>query len=172
MIVPNFRPPYLTPIKIKGSSVNPNVLNWTDIRFTASAGEHQFTEQQVTGIGTPITISVNGSWGTASKLYYRVSSTPNPLPNPMINKDIIPTAATAFDYDLAFGQSSQGFTACLPFNDTTGSFTVNPNEYVAFLCWGQDQIGPAGFPTWTVTVNNESTSPPSELDTFDAITNA
>jgi hypothetical protein len=169
MILPNFRPAYLTPIKIQGSN-NPAAVNWTNIRFTASSGTHQITEQQITGISSPIVLSLNGAWGASSKIYYRVSPTATPLPNPLLNIDVF-GGSTAFDYSVAFGSSSQGFTACLPFNSTGSTFTVSNNDFVAIICWGSDPPGPAGFPTWTVTVNNES-SGASTLDTFDAITNA
>jgi hypothetical protein len=169
MILPNCRPAYLTPIKIQGSN-NPAAVNWTNIRFTASEGTHQITEQQITGISSPIVLSVNGAWGSNSTLYYRVAPTTTPLPNPLLNIDVF-GGATAFDYGVGFGSSSQGFTACLPFNSTASSFTVNNNDFVAFICWGADQLGPGiVFPTWTVTVNNESAGA-ATLDTFDAITN-
>ena len=169
MILPNCRPAYLTPIKIKGSNT-PASINWSNIRFTASSGTHQITEQQITGISSPIVLSVNGSWGSNSTLYYRVAPTATTLPNPLLNKDFF-TGVTAFDYAVAFGSSSQGFTACLPFNSTGSTFAVNNNDFVAFICWGADQVGPGiVFPTWTVTVNNESAGA-STLDTFDAITN-
>jgi hypothetical protein len=167
MILPNFRPPYLTPIAIKGSSTTPAGVNWGNINFTASSGTHSITEQRITGIGSPIVLSMNGVWGAGSKLYYRVGPTPTTVANPVTNIDF----SGPFDYTVGFGSSSLGYTAALPYNDSTGSFTVNNNDYVSFMCWGSDPPGPVGYPTWTVTIKNESDNQ-AILDTFDAITNS
>lgn len=158
MILPNFRPPYLTPIKIKGTSdITPNALNWADIRFTASSGEHEVTEQQVTGISTPITLSINGVWGTDTKVYYRVASTPASS-NPLLNTSV----GGPFDPSIGDGTSSAGYT----YNNPNPSFVVRNNDYVSFVIWGQDPLGPATWSPFTVTVKNESEVGSPTIDTF------
>lgn len=147
MILPNCRPAYLTPIKIKSTASGPDVIpdpvNWGTAIYTDGASLYQLTEKQITGINQTITLKLTGVWGTNAFVYFLVSNTP------------MGDGATI---DPVMG----GYTLISP----NGTFTVSNNQYVSFVCDGFPF--PGTWPTWTVTVLNNSDSD-TTLDTFNCI---
>ena len=78
MILPNFRPPYLTPIKIQASSdVTPDAVNWVNITHNFANDETTITEKQITGINQTITLQVSVANIAVPNIgfYYRVGNT-------------------------------------------------------------------------------------------------
>jgi hypothetical protein len=149
MILPNFRPPYLTPIKIitsSGADVVPNAINWGQATYDVAIPEYTTTEKQVTGINQTITLKLTGAWGVNGFVYVRVNSTP--LGDGWVTTDPV----------------GDGFSTIA----VDGTFTVSNNQYVGFACDGF-AFGPGGYPfSWTVTVKNNSDGD-TILDTFDCV---
>ena len=179
MILPSFRPSYLTPIKIKGSGgTTPNTLNWSDIIFDKSEEKHTVTEQQITGISSPITLSINWTRTPTIFVFYRIA--PTPLPEGANLYNILstdPNAPAGLTFDPYNNDGSQnnfrlpcdethGFTAAGAYpTDTCDEIVVNNNDYVAFVCF-QDAAPPfIPYSTWAVTINNQ-TNGGTLVDTF------
>ena len=145
MILPNCRPAYLTPIKIQGSTSLS--VNWGDIIYNATEQKHTVSEQRITGIASPITISFTWVRGTNNYLFYRVS--PTPLPEGLTLYNIkavglgVPAGLTfdPFNEDIDGNPQyrdpcdmTHGFTAAGAFSsDDCDTVVVNNNDYVAFV---------------------------------------
>lgn len=185
MIVPNFRPPILTPIKIQGSSTNiPDAVNWSDILFDKSEERHKVSEQRITGIAQPITLSIE--WFRAANLYlfYRISQTPLPEGITMYNiLSTDPNAPDGLTFDpynndgfqdnyRAECEFTHGFTSAGAYpSDTCDEIVVNNNDYVAFACYQTASPPFVPYSTFTVTIKNQSNGG-ALLDTFDCINQA
>jgi hypothetical protein len=177
MILPNFRPPYLTPIKsISGSA--PLAVNWSDITFDKSEERHSVSERQITGLSSPITLSIQWTRAADTYLFYRVSPTPLPEGLTLYNiKSIDPSAPAGLTFD-PYNESeslplfrepcdiSHGFTAAGAYPaDSCDEIVVNNNDYVAFLYFAVSSIF-APYPiNTTVTIGNLSNGN-ATLDTF------
>jgi hypothetical protein len=121
------------------SDVAPNPTpNWGTVGYNDIISQWQYSEQQIQGIDTTITLRVNYNDTATGALWYIVGNSPASVSN------ISPPA-------------DQGFT----FIADGGTFTVSSNQYV---CFGGDysSFGPS---TNTVTVLNQSDGDVT-LDTF------
>jgi len=94
-----------------GVDVTPNAVDWSDITYDYITGNFTYTEKQITGINTSITLSVSYDQGLYD-LYYKVNNTDQ-------GYEGTPTASDP---------GSLGFTLI---NDT-GTFSVSNNQYVSF----------------------------------------
>lgn len=168
MILPNCRPAYLTPIKIQGST-NLSV-NWGDIIYDASEQKHTVSEQRITGIASPITISFNWIRGQNNYLFYRVSPTPLLEGLTLYNiKSTDPNAPAGLTFD-PFNDDidgnpqyrlpcdmTHGFTAAGAYSsDDCDTVVVNNNDYVAFVYFAYESLF-ASYPiSSTVSIGNVS----------------
>ena len=181
MILPNFRPPYLTPIKIKGSGNNPDSLNWTNIVFDKSEERHTVAEQKITGISSPITLSIEWIQAGGLYLFYRISQTPLPEGITLYNiSSIDPNAPGGLTFDPYNNDGIQdnfrlecdmthGFTSAGAYpSGSCDEIIVNNNDYVAFACYQNAAPPFVPYATFTVTIKNQSNGG-ALLDTFDAI---
>jgi hypothetical protein len=122
-----------------GGDVTPNAVNWADITYNGFVGEFGYTERQVTGIDTTITLEIVID-DNFTDVYVLVGS------------------SASFGASDGFSISDPpylGFTQ--KFNG--GTFTVSNNQYVAFMA--------SGSCTSTFnTIKNQSDGN-ATLDTFD-----
>ena len=131
---------------ISTADVTPNAVNWSSIGYTDPPGFFTYSERQIIGINTTITLKVvyNSGYGD---LYYYVSN----------------TAGAIGSGD--FVMSIPPFDTVAQYIPSTTTFTVSNNQYVTF---GVDSFGTVD--PW-VTVTNVSDSN-STLDTFGAFFSA
>jgi hypothetical protein len=180
MILPNFRPAYLTPIKIKSGST-PVTANWSDITFDKSEEKHTVTEQRITGLSSPITLSLQWSRAAETFLFYRIS--PTPLPEGLTIYNIKSLNAPVgegltfdpYNEDESFPlfrdpcAMSHGFTSAGAYPaDSCDEIIINNNDYVAFIYFAYSTpFSPYPFNT-TVTIGNLSDpiTPNATVDTF------
>jgi len=177
MILPNFRPPYLTPIKIKSGSI-PVTANWSDIVFDKSEEKHTVTEQRITGLSSPITLSLQWSRAAETFLFYRIS--PTPLPEGLTLYNILSTDPNApagltfdpYDNDGSVDtfrdpcEFSHGFTAAGAYPaDSCDEIVVNNNDYVAFIYFAYSTIFSPYPINTSVTIGNLSNGN-ATIDTF------
>lgn len=125
-----------------GVDVTPNAVDWSEVIYDALFGDFTYTEKQITGINTSITLSVSYDQGLYD-LFYKVNNTDQ-------GYEGSPTASDP---------GTLGFTLI---NDT-GTFSVSNNQYVSF---GLSNTTSSNFLD-TVSVYNDSDSG-TLLDTFDA----
>jgi len=176
MILPNCRPAYLTPIKIQGSN-NPSV-NWGDIIYDASEQKHTVAEQRITGIASPITLSITWVRGTQVFLFYRVSPTPLPEGLTLYNiRSTDPNAPSGLTFDPFNNDGlddtyrfpcdvTHGFTAAGAFpSDSCDEIVVNNNDYLAFVYFAYSTFVVQYPISSTVSIGNLSNGG-VELDTF------
>jgi len=121
-----------------GGDVTPNAVNWGDIIYNGMSGNFGYTERQITGINTTITLKMESD--TVDGVYVFVSNTAGAIVN---GDDTSPSDPGAF-----------GMTYLNP-NDT---FTVSNNQYVTFGNSGQNYSS-------IITIRNQSDGN-AQLDTF------
>lgn len=126
---------------ISTTDVTPNAVNWSSVGFSEMVGFFTYSERQITGINTTITLKVDYDMAEGD-LYYYVSSTAGAIGSGDFNTFLAP-------YDTVAQYISSGTT-----------FTVSNNQYVTF---GVDGFG-GTVDSW-VTVTNVSNSN-TTLDTF------
>jgi len=173
MIIPGFCPAYITPIKIKGSGNSPNAVNWSDIVFDKSEEKHTVAEQRITGISSPITLGIE--WFQAANLYlfYRVA--PTPLAEGSVLYNIL--AGPGFTFDPYNNDGVQdnfraecdfthGFTSAGAYpSGSCDEIVVNPDDYVAFVCYQFASPPFVPYSSFSVTIKNLSNND-DPLDTF------
>lgn len=123
-----------------GGDVTPNAVSWADVFYNGMSGAFFYSERQITGIDTTITLKV--TLNTADLVNVLVSSTAHVIVN---GDDSSPT-------DPYFS----GFVS-LYSGDT---FTVSNNDYVTFTASSSNVYS-------TVTVTNESDGG-AQIDVFDS----
>lgn len=117
-MIPSFKPGILSSNRIRaaggGADVTPNAVNWANIGYNADTGNFTYSEKQITGINTTITLKVQiPAQYTGFGVYYLVSNT---------SGDIV----------SGDGESSAepAIVATQVLNN--GTFTVSNNQYVTF----------------------------------------
>jgi hypothetical protein len=126
----------------EGVDVTPNAVDWSEVIYDSLFGDFTYTEKQITGINTSITLHVEYDQGLYD-LYYKVNNTDQ-------GYEGSPTASDPV---------TLGFTLI----NHTGTFSVSNNQYVSFGLSNPDN---SNFLD-TVSVYNDSDSG-TLLDTFDA----
>lgn len=121
-----------------GGDVTPNAVDWFGVYYDGFSGSFLYTQRQITGITTPITLRAEST--TVDGVYVYVSNTANVIVNG--------------DDTLQQDPSLLGMTYLAP-NDT---FVVSNNQYVTFGATGNSFIS-------TITIKNTSDSN-AVLDTF------
>lgn len=131
------------------ADITPNGLNWSDITFDPTTNPsitRQYTTQQITGINTPIELSISSSSAEVSTLWYRVS----------------PAAPPTFSSSLVlFDNNAQGFVRWVP----GVNITVGNGSYITFTANGPS----LGLSTTVFEVRNVSDNN-TILDSFTATT--
>ena len=127
-------------VVVVSGDVTPNAVNWADI-YTLDSSLYFYSERQITGIDSSITLKVQYTPLFSATLYYYVSNTSG--------------AIVSGDNSLFTGPASSSMTAI----SNNGTFTVSNNQYVTF---GVTIACGDGF---TVTVKNQSSGDVT-LDTF------
>jgi hypothetical protein len=123
-----------------GGDVTPNAVNWADI-YLLDGLVYFYSERQITGIDSSITLKVQYTPLFSATLYYYVSNTSG--------------AIVSGDNSLLADPVSSSMTAI----SNNGTFTVSNNQYVTF------GVIPACGDVFTVTVKNQSDGDVT-LDTF------
>lgn len=146
-MIPSFKPGIMSSNQIRvavggGADVTPNAVNWSAIGYNGNSGNFAYSERQITGINTTITLQVQiPVLYTGSGVYYLVSNTAG--------------AIVSGDAESA---SEPFFVATQITNN--GTFTVNNNQYVTFGAYT------GCFDTsFSITVVNQSDSN-TTLDTI------
>jgi hypothetical protein len=125
-----------------GGDVTPAAVNWADVSYDSTLGLFGYTERQITGINTSITLKVQYTALAGSLVYYYVSNT---------SGDIVSGDGTSPITPDFYG------TAIV----NNGTLTVSNNQYVTFAC---DMSGGCSD-LFTITVKNQSDGD-TTLDTF------
>lgn len=114
--------------------VTPNAVNWQlDNRVSEFGGSSSFTEQQITGINTTITLKLTNTGELPVQIYYRVGNT-------SITPDICYDYGTYYQYaDL----NNDGFYESIN-GGSNVTFSVSNNQYVGFGLLQEDQT------QWTI----------------------
>ena len=128
-----------------GGDVTPNAVNWANVDYDSTLGIWTYTERQITGINTSITLKVQYTALNGSSVYYYVSNTSGDIVSGDGTSAIVP-----------------GFYGTAISNN--GTFTVSSNQYVTFAC---DMAGGCGD-LFTITVKNQSDGD-TTLDTFNTL---
>ncbi len=124
-----------------GGDVTPNAVNWADIYYDGTIGLFLYTERQITGISSSITLKVQFTAIFGSQMFYYVSSTAGSI----VSGDDLISQDPAF-----FGMTEI---------TNNGTFTVSNNQYVTF------GVNASCGDSFTITVKNQSDSD-TTLDTF------
>ena len=146
-MIPSFKPGILSSNQIRvaaggGADVTPNAVNWLTIGYDGNSGNFRYSERQITGINTTITLQVQiPALYTGSGVYYLVSNTAG--------------AIVSGDADSA---AEPFFVATQITNN--GTFTVTNNQYVTFGAYTS-----CFDTTFSITVVNQSDSN-TTLDTI------
>jgi hypothetical protein len=123
------------------SDFTPNAVNWADVYYNGDIGFFGYSERQITGISSSITLKIQISSVGLSDLYYFVSSSPGSI--------------VSGDGELSQDPEFLGMTLI----SNNGTINVSNNQYVTF------GTNPSAFDTLTVTVKNQSDGD-ATLDTF------
>lgn len=131
------------------ADITPNSVNWSDITFDPTTNPsitRQYTTQQITGINTPIELSISSSSAEVSTLWYRVS----PVAPPTFSSSLI-----------LFDNNAEGFVRWVP----GVNITVGNGSYITFTANGPS----LGLSTTVFEVRNVSDNN-TILDSFTATT--
>ena len=143
-MIPSFKPGIISSNMIRaaagGADVTPNAVNWADI-YLLNGLVFFYSERQITGIDSSITLKVQYTPLFSATLYYYVSNTSG--------------AIVSGDNSLVADPVSSSMTAI----SNNGTFTVSNNQYVTF------GVIPTCGEFCTVTVKNQSDGDVT-LDTF------
>jgi len=126
-----------------GGDVTPNAVNWADISYNGDTGLFAYSERQINGINSNISLKIQISTIGLSELYYFVSS----------------SAGSIVSGDGSLSQDPSFLSMTLISNN--GTISVSNGQYITF------GTNPSGFDTLTVTVKNQ-TDGDAVLDTFTA----
>jgi hypothetical protein len=125
-----------------GSDITPDAVNWADV-FVSDGTTFNYSQRQITGITSSITIKVQYTPTFSATLYYYVSNT---------SGDIVSGDGSLGNLPASYGMTSIA---------NNGTFTVSNNQYVTF------GVTVACGEFCTVTVKNQSDGD-ATLDTFNA----
>ena len=117
------------------SDVTPNAVNWqgANQRVSDLSGSSTFTEQQITGINTTITLKLTNTGEQPVQIYYRVGNTPH-------------TPDICYDYGTYYYYAdidNDGFYESIN-GGSNVTFSVSNNQYVGFGLLQEDQT------QWTI----------------------
>jgi hypothetical protein len=124
-----------------GGDVTPNAVNWADVYYNNDVLQWFYSERQITGINTTITLKVEYTTAFPLSLYYHVSNSSGAI----VSGDALSAASPAGNSQLLFPSGS--------------TFSVSNNQYVTF------SVLPSCGDSVIFTVKNESDGN-TTLDTF------
>lgn len=135
--------PTPTPSGVSGD-VTPNPTpDWANVAYAEATDDGIVAVQQIQGIDTTITLNI--SWVTPVRMYYRIDN-----------------SAPTWSNGGIFAHYSPVFGTFTEMTNSAGStFTVTNNQYVSFVCF----IDSGQYGTGLVTVKNQSDGNIT-LDTF------
>jgi hypothetical protein len=113
------------------TDVTPNAVTWSEVYYNNDIGEYFYSEKQITGINTPITLKVQFTAPFGGIVYYHVSN---------VSGDIVSGDNGSLD------APSSNSTAIA----NNGTFSVSNNQYVTF------STIPTCGEFFAITVKNQS----------------